>query len=188
MEDNRWLRCNVKSVSLRDDVASVASFDLQVVPAALGPRLGGSTQQVIKAVKAGDWTQRDGSVVAGGIELQEGEYTLRLVSSGEGASAPLGSGDGVVLLDTTVTAELEAEGVTRDLIRLVQQARRAAGLRVSDRIDLTLGVPESVRRQVTAFQHLLTEATLAISVAWGAGEPTDELDGEPVFIGVSVAG
>jgi len=179
---------NVKSVSLRDDVASVASFDLQVVPAALGPRLGGQTQQVIKAVKSGDWQRSDTGVVAGGIALFEGEFTLRLVTSGEGASAPLGGGDGVVLLDTAVTPELEAEGVTRDLIRLVQQARRAAGLQVSDRIVLTLGVPESVRRQVMAFQHLLTEATLATSLAWGAGEPTDELDGEPVHIGVSVAG
>ena len=41
---------NVKSVELTDDVAAVATFDLQVVPAAVGPRLGGQTQQVIKAV------------------------------------------------------------------------------------------------------------------------------------------
>ena len=90
-------------------------------------------------------------------------------------------------LDTSVTPELEAEGVTRDLIRLVQQARRDAGLKVSDRISLTIGVPESVRRQVVAFQHLLTEATLATSLAWGTGEPTAELDGEPVHIAVAVA-
>jgi isoleucyl-tRNA synthetase len=179
---------NVKSVSLTDDVAAVASFDLQVVPATLGPRLGGQTQQVIKAVKSGDWQRTDAGVVAGGIELHEGEYSLKLVVVGDGASAPLSSGNGVVVLDTTVTPELEAEGVTRDLIRLVQQARRDAGLQVSDRIELTLGVPESVRRQVTAFQHLLTDATLATSLAWGSGEPNAELDGEPVHIAVVVAG
>ena len=179
---------NVKSVSLTDDVAAVASFDLQVVPATLGPRLGGQTQPVIKAVKSGDWQRTDAGVVAGGIALHEGEYSLKLVVVGDGASAPLSSGNGVVVLDTTVTPELEAEGVTRDLIRLVQQARRDAGLQVSDRIELTLGVPESVRRQVTAFQHLLTDATLATSLAWGSGEPNAELDGEPVHIAVVVAG
>jgi isoleucyl-tRNA synthetase len=178
---------NVKSISLTDDVAAVAHFDLQVVPAALGPRLGGQTQQVIKAVKAGDWQRTDEGVVAGGFPLEEGEYSLKLVVSGEGASAPLSAGGGVVVLDTEITAELEAEGVTRDLVRLVQQARRDAGLAVSDRIVLTLGVPESVRRQVTAFQHLLVDATLATTLVWGVGEPTAELDGEPVHIAVTVA-
>lgn len=179
---------NVKSVALTDDVASVASFDLQVVPAAVGPRLGGQTQAVIRAVKAGDWQRFDDGVVAGGVPLMEGEYNLKLVVQGDGASAPLSSVNGVVVLDIDTTPELEAEGVTRDLIRLVQQARRDAGLQVSDRIALTLGVPESVRRQVSAFQHLLTDATLATSLAWAAGEPNAELDDEPVHIGVAVAG
>jgi isoleucyl-tRNA synthetase len=178
---------NVKAISLTDDVASVAHFDLQVVPAALGPRLGGQTQQVIKAVKSGDWQRTDAGVVAGGFALQEGEYSLKLVVSGDGASAPLSTGSGVVVLDTAITPELEAEGVTRDLVRLVQQARRDAGLAVSDRIVLTLGLPESARRQVVAFQHLLMEATLATSVVWASGEPTAELDGEPIFIAVRVA-
>ncbi len=179
---------NVKQVSLTDDLAAVASYDLQVVPAKLGPRLGSQVQQVIQAVKSGDWQRAGDTVVAGGIALLEGEYALKLVVQGDGASTPLSAGDGVVVLDTTLTPELEAEGVTRDLIRLVQQARRDAGLQVSDRIALTLGVPESVRRQVAAFQHLLTLATLATSLAWGTGEPNADLDGEAVHIGVVVAG
>ncbi len=178
---------NVKSVELTDDVASVATFDLQVIPAGLGPRLGDKTQQVIKAVKTGDWQQSDDGVVAGGIKLLAGEYALKLVVQGEGASTPMATNGGVVVLDTELTAELTAEGVTRDLVRLVQQARRDAGLQVSDRIALTLGVPESVRRQVVAFQHLLTEATLATSLTWGNGEPNGELDGDPIHINVAVA-
>jgi isoleucyl-tRNA synthetase len=178
---------NVKSIQLTDDVASLATFDLQVVPAAVGPRLGGQTQQIIKAVKSGDWQRTDDGVVAGGVPLFEGEYSLKLVTQSDGASAPLSAGNGVVVLDTDVTPELEAEGLTRDLVRLVQQARRDAGLKVSDRIVLSLGVPESVRRQITPFQHLLTEATLAVSLVWGNGEPNAELDGEPVFIDICVA-
>ena len=178
---------NVKSVQLTDDVASVASYDLQVVPAVLGPRLGSQVQQVIKAVKSGDWANTDAGVVAGGVPLMEGEYALKMVVQGDGASTPMSSGAGVVVLDTTLTPALEAEGVTRDLVRLVQQARRDAGLQVSDRIALTLGVPESVRRQVAAFQHLLTDATLATSLTWGAGEPNADLDGEPIHIAVPVA-
>ncbi len=178
---------NVKSVQLTDDVASLASYDLQVVPAALGPRLGSRVQLVIKAVKTGDWQRTGDGVVAGGVPLLDGEYALKMVVQGDGASTPLSSGEGVVVLDTTLTPALVAEGITRDLVRLVQQARRDAGLQVSDRISLTLGVPESVRRQVAVFQHLLTDATLATTLQWGAGEPNADLDGEPIHIGVSVA-
>ncbi len=179
---------NVKRVELTDDVASVASYDLQVVPAALGPRLGGRTQEVIKAVKSGNWRRDGDTVVAGDIELHDGEYALRLVVAGDGASGALGGGDGVVVLDTELTPELEAEGTTRDVIRLVQQARRDAGLAVSDRISLVLGVPQSVRRQLVAHQGVLASETLATSVSFeGAGDANAELDGEPVHVSVTRA-
>jgi isoleucyl-tRNA synthetase len=184
---------NVKDIVLTEDVASVARFDLQVVPAALGPRLGGRTQEVIKAVKRGDWSQtgdgNDVAVVAGGIELQDGEYALRLVVTGDAASTPLANGAGVVVLDVEVTPELEAEGTARDLVRLVQQARREAGLDVSDRIVLSLGVPESTRRRIAAHEPMIAAETLATSVVYEApGEPNGELDGDPIVIGVARAG
>jgi len=178
---------NVKSVEFTDDVAAVASFDLQVVPAALGPRLGSQVQQVIKAVKTGDWQRGEAGVVAGGVALLEGEYALKMVVQGDGASTPLSNGAGVVVLDTELTPALEAEGITRDLVRLVQQARRDAGLQVSDRIVLTLGVSAAVRSKVEPFRHLLTDATLATSLAWEDGEPNADLDGEQIHINVAVA-
>ena len=45
---------------------------------------------------------------------------------------------GFVLLDTVTTPELEAEGLARDMIRGIQDTRKAAGFDVSDRIALTL--------------------------------------------------
>jgi isoleucyl-tRNA synthetase len=178
---------NVKHVVLTDDVASVASNDLQVVPAVLGPRLGGRTQEVIKAVKSGNWRRDGDTVVAGDVVLEPGEYQLKLVVAGDAASASLPDGDGVVVLDTTVTPELEAEGTTRDVMRLVQQARRDAGLAVSDRIVLTLGVPQSVRRALQANEAMLAAETLAVDVRYDGVDPNSELDGEPVFIGVQRA-
>jgi isoleucyl-tRNA synthetase len=175
---------NVKQVVLTDDVAAVASSELQVVPAALGPRLGGRTQEVIKAVKAGAWRRDGDTVIAGDVVLQPGEFHLKLVVAGDAASASLPDGDGVVVLDTTVTPELEAEGTTRDVVRLVQQARRDAGLAVSDRIVLSLGVPQSVKRAVQANEAMLAAETLAVEVRYEGGDPNGELDGEPVHIGV----
>jgi isoleucyl-tRNA synthetase len=183
---------NVKEVVLTDDIGSVATYDLQVVPAALGPRLGAQTQQVIKAVRAGDWSETgappDTTVVAGGIELAPGEYALRLVVAGDGASTSVGNGEGVVVLDIDVTPELEAEGTARDLVRLAQQARREAGLDVSDRIVLSLSVPEAVRRRVAPHQSMIASETLATSVRYDAeGEPNAELEGDRVVVRVTRA-
>jgi isoleucyl-tRNA synthetase len=113
---------------------------------------------------------------------------LKLVVVGDGASTALPGGDGVVVLDTEVTAELEAEGVARDVVRLVQQARREAGLAVSDRIELVLGVPESVRRRLVAHEAFVAQETLAERIVFGVGEPNAELDGEPVHVGVTATG
>ena len=179
---------NVKQVLLTDDVESVASSVLQVVPAALGPRLGGQTQEVIKAVKAGDW-RRDGDVViAGGFPLEEGEYSLKLVATSDGASAALGDGKGVVVLDCALTPELVAEGVARDLIRLIQQARREAGLDVADRIALSVTVSPRLREQLAPHATFVASETLAMSLTWvdattdGVSGTDLELDGERLGI------
>ena len=165
---------NVKEIELTDDVQSVGRTELSLNPARLGPRLGDQTQQVIRAYKAGDWTIDGDRVVVGGVELQPDEYTFRLVSASEGAAATLPGNNGVVVLDTTVTAELETEGLARDLIRTVQQARRTAGLDVSDRISLVVEAPIAVVEAFETHRELVmgeTLATTATAVEGAGPEP-----------------
>jgi isoleucyl-tRNA synthetase len=50
-----------------------------------------------------------------------------------------------IALDTAITAEPAAGGIARDVVRVVQQARRAAGLEVVDRIALSIGAPAAVQ-------------------------------------------
>jgi isoleucyl-tRNA synthetase len=178
---------NVKEVVLSTDLDAVCAFELTVVPGALGPRIGKGVQKVIAAVKQGEWTQDEstGAISAGGVELEDGEYSLRLVAADPSRATTLPANSGVVLLDLDLTPELEAEGLARDLVRLVQQARRDAGLHVSDRIALRLGVPDAIRAQVEPFVALITEPTLAVSLVFEQGEPNAELDGEPISIDVA---
>ncbi|MFF1879093.1 isoleucine--tRNA ligase [Leifsonia sp. NPDC058230] len=138
---------NVKTVELVEVQDSSAgeygiTSKLTVNARAAGPRLGKDVQKVIQAARAGDWTEIDGVVTAGGVELAEGEYDLVLETAradGESTLAlALLPGGGFVLLDTETTPELEAEGLARDVIRSVQDTRKAAGLDVSDRIRLDL--------------------------------------------------
>ena len=153
---------NVKSVDLTDRVADHGTEELVLLPKALGPRLGGDTQKVIGAHKAGDWSFGDGIVTVGGIDLVEGEFEFRLVSHAEGAAATLPGKGGIVVLDTVVTPQLEREGVARDLIRRIQTARREAELDVSDRISLTLEISEVVADAFTTHQTMVENETLAV--------------------------
>jgi len=155
---------NVRSVNLTTDVGSVAAEQLQLVPAKLGPRLGSDVQLVIKAHKAGDWSVDGDRVVVGGVELESGEYRLELVAENDQASAGLSSHDGVIALDIDVTDELEREGLARDLVRLVQQARRDAGLDVSDRIDVTVAAPAPWVAAADEHRALIARETLSESM------------------------
>ena len=135
------------------DAPEAASYGvsqrLTVNARAAGPRLGKDVQHAIKGSKSGDWSvAEDGTVTAGGLALAEGEYTLETVAGSDVRRRPrpgmLPRG-GFVVLDTAVTPELAAEGLARDLVRAVQQARRDAGLDVSDRIALTIGGSDAVQ-------------------------------------------
>jgi isoleucyl-tRNA synthetase len=155
---------NVKEVELTTDLDRYGSKELIINPKTLGPRLGGRTQEVIKAHKAGDWTVgADGTAVVGGVELRPEEFDFRVVSAGEGAVATLKGTSGLVVLDTAVTPELELEGRARDLIRQVQQARRDAGLDVSDRIRLDVRGGADVVAAFEAHRALVEEETLTTS-------------------------
>ena len=81
----------VELVELQDDSAARYGITsrLTVNARAAGPRLGKQVQQVIEAARAGDWTEADGVVTVGGIELAEGEYDLVLetASGGDDSSA-----------------------------------------------------------------------------------------------------
>jgi len=136
---------NVKTVELeqltdRSAARYGVTHRLTVNARAAGPRLGKQVQQAIQAARTGDWSQTGDGVTAGGIALAPGEYDLVLATEGrpEGEALALLAGGGFVLLDTTTTPELEAEGLARDVIRAVQECRRAAGFDVSDRIRLQL--------------------------------------------------
>ena len=155
---------NVRNVELTTDLASVATERLQLVPAKLGPRLGKDVQQVIRAHKAGDWTVDGDDVLVGGVVLEPGEYSLELVASGDQASAGLGSHAGVIALDIEVTEELEVEGRARDLVRLVQQARRDADLDVSDRIELSVSAGDEWIDAIEAHRDLIAGETLATTL------------------------
>ena len=143
---------NVKEVELTDDIDAYGRFELTVNARAAGPRLGKDVQAAIKAVKAGEGVlNSDGTLTAGPATLVPGEYTSKLVAADPEFTAELPGGAGLVVLDGTVTEELEAEGWAKDRIRELQDLRKSSGLDVSDRIEVFMSVP--AERVVWARTH-----------------------------------
>ncbi|AMM33002.1 isoleucyl-tRNA synthase [Sinomonas atrocyanea] len=165
---------NLKAVRLLDAAdASEEEFGIErrlVVNArAAGPRLGKGVQTAIKGSKSGDWSVADdGSVTAGGIGLEPHEYTLETVvdpaKAGEHAAVAMLPGGGFVVLDTGLTPELEAEGLARDLVRVIQQARKEADLAVGDRIRASVTAKAHVIAAAREHAELLRGETLAVEL------------------------
>jgi isoleucyl-tRNA synthetase len=174
---------NVKAVELSAEPASLGRFELAVNPRVLGPRLGGQVQQVIRAVKAGSWTrsgQQGDRIEAAGVELEPGEYELKLAAADPDSTSALPGNTGLIALDLRVTPELAAEGTARDVVRIVQQARRDAGLAVSDRIRLDIGADGAVADAVRAHAGFLAAETLAVGLEV---RPAAEVGGDPHPVG-----
>ncbi|MDN6177104.1 MAG: isoleucine--tRNA ligase [Micrococcaceae bacterium] len=135
---------------------------------AAGPRLGKNVQVAIKGSKTGHWSLTDGVVTSGGLELQDGEYTLEtVVADGDDNGSTAVSmlpGGGFVVLNTEVTAELEAEGTARDMVRSIQQARKDADLHVSDRILTTINAPQDIIDALHANAELVKHETLTLDL------------------------
>lgn len=152
---------NVKNVVLTSDVDAVGRFDVVVNAKVAGPRLGKDVQRVIKAVKSGNYERSGDVVVADGIELKADEFTERLVAADPESTAQIDGVDGLVVLDMTVDEALEAEGWAADVIRGLQDARKASNFEVSDRITVELFVPEEKKEWADRHSALIAGEVLA---------------------------
>ena len=138
------------------------SQKLTVNSRAAGPRIGKQVQSVIKAAREGDWQATGETVVVGGVELLPAEFDLELQSADASNAIAFLADGGFVILDTEMTPELEAEGLARDIIRAVQDTRKAAGLNVSDRISMTIrGDRDDDIAALTAYTDTIAADTLA---------------------------
>ncbi|MBH0023877.1 isoleucine--tRNA ligase [Salinibacterium sp. SWN248] len=135
---------------------------LTVNARALGPRVGKQVQQVIKEAKAGNWETTADGVSVDGMPLEAGEYELQMEAADEASAIAFLSEGGFVIIDTQLTPELSAEGLARDVIRAIQDARKAAGFDVSDRISLTIGALDPADHEAIGFHSaMISSETLA---------------------------
>jgi len=185
---------NVKQVTLSDDLDAYASQVLKPNGKVLGPKLGKDMQAVLAAARNGEWSMNDdGSVTVGDHQLSGDEFELALEPATDGAVGSLSGGDAVVVLDTELTPELINEGHARQLTRYIQDARKAAGLEVTDRISLTIDTDDEVEGWLSPHVDHVATQVLATSTNFGPLDTGDsassfehELDEHSISFSLSV--
>ena len=182
---------NVKEVALANDARAFGRRELKVNPE-IGAKIGAKIKEVLPASKEGRWSERpDGRVEVAGVVLDAGDFEMRLLTAEGVAAEPIMRGTGLVVLDTTLDPVLQAEGWARDFVRLVQNARKDAGLAVTDRIALTGRLDAPLADAVKHHAAYVSGETLSVGFDLDA-EPRghtvqDEIDGHKLAFGIEKA-
>jgi isoleucyl-tRNA synthetase len=191
---------NVKAIEFIARDAAHVSYRIKPNLPRVGKRYGKDIPSIRKALE-----ESDGAEIAAAIETGE-SYTIS-VPSGEITLEPqdllveTNSTEGFVCaedagflteLDTTLNDDLVSEGIARELIRTAQDARKQAGLEVSDRIILGISGTGGVEKALSRYRDYIMSETLATDWQAGQSEPLykdgKSLDSEHWTIEISKAG
>ena len=160
---------NVRQVEFSDDLAAFGKRQIKVDPR-IGKRLGHKMKEVLAAARKGEHELlEDGRAVVAGETLARNEFEMRLICDDGGEAESFG-GTGAVVLDISVDEEQRREGTARDLVRVVQNARKDAGLHVSDRIALGVDGSPAVVEAAKRHAALIASQTLALDLEFGVGD------------------
>ncbi|HYH54277.1 MAG TPA: isoleucine--tRNA ligase [Solirubrobacterales bacterium] len=188
---------NVKELDFVSDESELVSYSAKPNYRALGPRFGKKMPQVAAAVESLDAAHVAQVLAEGGeigISIEGTDHTLGpddvtlALQPLEGYEVEAEAGHAVAL-QLELDDELRREGLAREIVHAVQNARKAAGLEITDRIDLTLTGDPDLLEAAQAHQDYLAGEVLATSVSFD-DESTGtvaKIDGRELSIGVSRA-
>ncbi len=151
---------NVKKINFINDISNIATVKYKINFQTAGKTLGNKIPDVMKNINAGKIKYRDGIYCIG----ENNEYTLKkediLVSYDAKSNRPvLNNGDIVVSLDLTITEELKQEGITREIVRNVQDCRKQLDCQITDRIKIQIDGDLNQELKKYICQETLAEQT-----------------------------
>jgi len=188
---------NVKELDFVSDESELVSYSAKPNYRALGPRFGKKMPLVAAAVEALDAASVANVLATGGevgISIEGTDHsfgpddiTLALQPL-EGYEVEAEAGHAVAL-QLELDDELRREGLAREIVHAVQNARKAAGLEITDRIDLTLAGDPDLLEAAQAHQDYLANEVLATSVSYDGDSngAAAKIDGRELSISVTRA-
>ncbi|TVR34412.1 MAG: isoleucine--tRNA ligase, partial [Nitriliruptor sp.] len=182
---------NVKAVELSDGTGDLVERALKPNFRALGPVFQKQAPVVAAALSACDPTEAAriaadldagyATLVVDGDEVTITPDMVEVVETPQTGWAIASEGSTSFALDTELTRDLRVEGVARELARAINDQRKAAGLELTDRIEVVLAVtPESLDEELAAAGHY---DTLAGEVLATAIHRAPVADGTPIDLG-----
>jgi isoleucyl-tRNA synthetase len=169
---------NVRTIEPLGAAGELVDVTVKANFRALGRRFGKRTQTVATAIAAADpavlvgalRTSETAEVTVDGETLQIGPDEVIISESPRTGWAVETQQDLTIALDTEITPELRRAGLAREVIRLVQDARKKTGLEVADRIDLRYRATDEVAQAISNHRDEIASAVLALSI-----EPGEEV-------------
>jgi isoleucyl-tRNA synthetase len=183
---------NVRSVEFAEELTEAVRQKAEGNPKLLGPKFGKDYPRIRSALHAGRFSiEPSGRVRVEEFELEPDEVVLSLEPApGYAAAADHGV---LVVLDTTLTPELLAEGRAREVVRLIQDVRKRAGFLISDRIQVRYNASDGVAEAFEQHAEYIRRETLATALEPGLDGAQDwhraeaAIDGVPVVVAVQRA-
>jgi isoleucyl-tRNA synthetase len=185
---------NVKELDFVHEEAELVSYRVRPNFRSLGPRFGKLMPQAKAAIEALDASHVARAIEAGGgvgVNVDGHDHSLSaedidlVMEPLEGYQVEAEAGHAVAL-SLELDDELLREGLAREIVHAVQNARRQAGLEITDRIELTLGGDEELLAAAREHQAYVAGEVLAQSVVYdGAGGASATVDGRTLQIAVA---
>ena len=188
---------NVKSVRDVTEVGGVFEFEIRPNFAALGPKYGPDIPKIVGQLGALD-PEHVASSVESGSPIELADFTLRseevlVIQIPLEGYAPASEGGYTVAVTSEISAELELEGLARELVHRIQNMRREAGFDISDYIATSYQGGEGLDEVVAAHGEYIRQETLSRELvsgppAKGAYTETHALEGIETVLGVTQQG
>jgi isoleucyl-tRNA synthetase len=174
MEDILREELNVKSVFVHEKEEDLVEYHAKANFRVLGKELGAEMKEAAAKIAALDTSaikrilvgEQVPLTLASGRTVSLDASKVEIVREEKPGLKVLNEGTLTVALDTTINPELLYEGYVRDLIRGIQNARKEAGLEVTDRIKLALFGDDELHTALERFSQLVAEETLAVGIEW----------------------
>lgn len=182
---------NVKEVWFGEDETALATYSAKPNFKTLGPKLGKQIKICAAAVSRLG-TEEIADVLAGNtltVDLEGTPFEMQaddllITRNPREGLAVASEGEIVVALETTLTPELEQEGLAREFVSKLQNLRKTEGLDVSDRIQVQFRGSEAVQAAVSEHRNFIMAEILALSFEFDPeteGEAFD-LNGEAAVV------
>jgi isoleucyl-tRNA synthetase len=188
---------NVKDVQIVATASGLEDYEAKINQQVVGREFKTDAKPILEAarnadpVKLGRELSTTGKTSLAGKELDAKFFVVKSIAAEGTLKADLPRG-GTLILDARLTPELEAEGWARELVRRIQEMRKAARLDLEDQIETSIQASDAVAKPASKWTDYIQRETRSRALRFnGAARAAHvkewDIEGEKVTIGIQKA-